>query len=241
MTRSTLSFTEAVRNLLDQYGEGLTHEQARPMLRKMGVAIANDPPERTDDYRAWEKVAKGYHKPDWNDAATVKAFYAQTTEEAGLKGKAAQAVIDMAEATRPYLNERNSFDVCKYNWKKSRTTGSSKPVNVQANAKSQAAAKVSRKAVNTVVVKPRPKHRPAVVGDDEYAAAMEAMKFIEQNGGLDAVKTRNEKKKEKLATLREQLQNIQQQVETLEAETIDIDAKVDLTERLLRKIKRDAA
>lgn len=165
--RTPSAYTLAIRQLLDQHNGELSHSQIRPLLKKLGHDVAEEPANRRSDGLAkFEEYAC-----DLNDPESIAAVVAAC----GFDKKTAEAVVAEAQLRAAFKAERNNFDVTKYHWAKNResgtTTVSRKPVSSK-NTKAKTA-KGSK-------VLPKPKHHR-----DEASDPLDVVKKV---GGVAAAR-----------------------------------------------------
>jgi hypothetical protein len=116
-----------------------------------------------------------------------------------------EVAIREAHARKAFRNEQNSFDVTKHNRRNDSTRGSAKPV---------AAAKPSPapKLVGAEPTGPRPKHARPPAGAD---VSLEALRRVQELGGLVAAKAHLAKTEKAADDLRRQAEQKYAEVTTL--------------------------
>lgn len=237
MAREASSLTKAIRSLCDETNFEITHGQARPRLKEMGFDIAPEPNEKmSEDVSAFEaafKVACENHNFDADNPEHVKQLRGIAGKTLGWNDHKVRIVSREIDNRRSFHNERNSFDVSKYNYKKLKESRAATPSRKPADKPTPAPARQPRKTARPNVVKgPKPKHQPAAparthTSGEEYAAEVAALQFVEDNGGI--------------AGVMEQKETLEQQKAALEAQIADLDAKLELVQRLADRVKKNAA
>lgn len=179
MARVASDLTKAIRRLCDETNFAITHAQARPKLVAMGFPIAAEPGEKSEVYRIWEDHASG--RPT-KDASTsdMKAWYKATVRAAGLPANAIEAIMIEDAVHRTFCNERNNFDVTKYNYQRK--------VGTHASQKPEVVTKPTKRprATEAVVVR---NTKPKVVVADAASAAkdVELITWLLEQGGVAKV------------------------------------------------------
>lgn len=225
MAREASDLTKAIRTLCDETGGTITHAQSRIRLKEMGFEIVADPGEKSDDLQLFERTCGEFEIDDPKNPDHVAQLHEAARAKLGWTPNKLRTMHREIEARRLFHNERNNFDVTKYNWKQARPTPSRKPVTATAtpNAKSRVAAKTARKVVAdkpepaVVKAKPRPKHAPAQVAADQYTSALEALKQVKAMGGIGAVQKKLDADRQKHADLVAQAETVAEGVGKLEA------------------------
>lgn len=225
MAREASDLTKAIRNLCDETSGAITHAQSRVRLKEMGFEIVADPGEKSDDLQLFERTCGEFEIDDPKNPDHVAELHEAVRNKLGWTPHKLRAIHREIEARRLFHNERNNFDVTKYNWKQSRPTPSRKPVvpSSTPNGKSRVAAQTARKVVaekpepEVVKTKPRPKHAPAQAAADQYALGLEALKQVKAMGGIGAVQKKLEAGKVKQADLEAQAATVAEQNAGLEA------------------------
>lgn len=200
MAGRTLSpLNEAIRTLCSQTNGAITHGEARPKLKELGFEIADQPPKKSGEVTQFESECDKYNVKDPNDPAQVKELHQIVCGSLGwpFNGKTYKSVMAEIAIRKAFEDERNNFDVTKFNWKQSHLNGTSaKPAaSTDAKAKTAAQAKKNGVPVRTVAAPARPAARPAVVrtapvpaGADPAAWGMdEVVEYLRKNGGFDKV------------------------------------------------------
>ena len=116
MARKAGEMTKAIRKLCVDSNFQITHAEARPLLVKLGFKVAKEPAEKSDSYKKWEAKKKGPYPK--GDDARLKAFYLRFIKAAGLPVNCLDAIMEEDAVHRAFYNERNNFDVTKYNWQR---------------------------------------------------------------------------------------------------------------------------
>lgn len=222
MAREASDLTKAIRNLCDETNGAITHAQSRARLKEMGFEIVPDPGEKSDDLQLFEKTCSEIEINDPKNPEHVAQLHEAAREKLGWTAYKLRAIHREIEARRLFHNERNNFDVTKYNWKQARPTPSRKPVDPTPtpNGKSRVAAKTSKvvltKEPAVVRTPPRPKHAPAQVAADQYASGLDALKQVKAMGGIGAVQKKLEAGKTKQADVEAQAATVAEQNALLE-------------------------
>jgi len=209
MPRPASDYTEAIRSLLDETGGSITHGDARPRLEKLGFEIAKKPKPKSEALSAVEEY--DYDKKALDaalregDKKTVAAILDPVWVATGLDDAAQKAVVTEMKVRLAFYDERNNFDVTKYNW--SQTDKSRKPSTSRkpADSKNQRARAATTKKAGD---QPKPKHRrrkrsrvanpsPSPVTASNTSATIEptadelaALELIEKLGGVGNAETR---------------------------------------------------
>ena len=198
MSRPVSEFTEGVRKLLAQYKGDITHADARPLLEKMRIAVAEKPGDKTEEYSKFEACWEN-GRPDLSDEAVVE----KALHKCGFEGKIAKAVLDEATIRSTFAAEANSFNVTKNGWMKKGTP----KAKTQAKSKGKSGRPVGRPVVKKVgspaVAKKagRPKATVAVFG----SPTEEAFGMVKKAGGLASAEA-------KVAALREEADALEKAV-----------------------------
>jgi uncharacterized coiled-coil DUF342 family protein len=237
MARQASKLTEAIRSLLEESNGSITHGQARPRLKKMGFEIADDPGEMSEHYSAFDKARKEYEKPA--NADEFKAMVEAIGKELNWSAQTIRVVQREHVARKLFRDERNNFDVCKHNWSLKRSGGtetntSKKPKDGE-TSKAKVAKKVAAKTKPTpaTVVKAQPKHgKKSDVGD--YEAQLEALRYVEEQGGTAAVQKEIDAMKAEAVELREQ-------ADAKDSEAAALAEKLEQVELLKKRIDKSAA
>lgn len=120
MAREASELTKAIRKLCQQTDFKITHSEARAHLKRLGFKIAPEPPEKSEAYKKWEAKRSGKYP---KDPLKLAAYYRMTVRIAGLPFDSADAIMKEDAPHRAFNNERNNFDVTKWNYH--RVVGSS--------------------------------------------------------------------------------------------------------------------
>lgn len=120
MGREASDLTKAIRKLCQQTNFRITHSEARSHLRRMGFKIAPEPPEKSENYKRWEAKRTGKYP---KEPEKLLAYYRATVRAAGLPFEIVDAIMKEDVPHRAFNNERNNFDVTKWNYH--RVVGSS--------------------------------------------------------------------------------------------------------------------
>jgi hypothetical protein len=241
MAREASPLTQAIRNLCEQTKGAITHSEARPKLAKLNFEIAPEPdPSMNDDVKLFEgkfkEVCDGYDFDPKNEAH-VKDMHGKTFEALGWTPHKGRAVVREIAGRTAFKNERNSFDVCKYNWRQSAGTTSEKPTgkNVPPDPKAKTAAKVARTTRSTAapaVIKPQPKHPAAAAAKakangktvaHDLKAETEALAYVEANGGVSALTAK--------------LDGMVKEIAAKQAEADALKAKLDMVNALKARLQ----
>ncbi len=175
MARKASEFTKAIRRLCEKTNFGITYATARPRLIRMGIKIAAEPPKKSDLYKQWEEHRGKYPK----NPEKLLAYYRATVKAAGLSATAVEAIMKEDVPHRAFRDERNYFDVTKWNYHQ-RVGGTLGQKSVEVTIK-----KTARSATEKFVAESKPTHKPVKVVAD--ADAIEALKCLLENGGAEAV------------------------------------------------------
>lgn len=178
MGREASELTKAIRKLCQQTDFRITHSEARSHLRRMGFKVAPEPPEKSENYKRWESKRTGKYP---KEPENLLAYYRTTVRAAGLPLEIVEAIMKEDAPHRAFNNERNNFDVTKWNYH--RAIGSS----------------VSRK----------PKTRTVVVKSSKTTVlereAVAALNWLLENGGTAAVERKVQSLKNELAQMMKML------------------------------------
>lgn len=198
MAKPASDLTLAIRGLCEETDGAITHSEARPRLKKLGFTIRRDPGRQSPELTAFDSYAV-----DYDDTESIDA----TANACGFSADTVKSVIREYNARQTFKSERNNFDVTKNIWKKNRASGkptpSRKPVAASRNARAKTAAKSSQPEP----ARPRGKRvaAPAVL---QTGAEMEALAFVESNGGLSAVEATLEKARETVSELEQVVETV---------------------------------
>lgn len=113
MARKASELTKAIRNLCQKTDFKITYSEARPVLKKMGFEIAPEPSDKSTRYKIWESFKSGRYPKDQKD---VYSWYKKIANKAGLPEDAVDEIIEEDVPHRNFNNERNYFDVTKWNY-----------------------------------------------------------------------------------------------------------------------------
>lgn len=198
MSRTASDYTEAIRSLLDETGGSITHGEARPILESLGFDIAAKPDIKSselsdlDEYEYDEKGVSAAIRED--DMKTVHSILEPVFNSTGFDEDTQKAVINEMKVRLAFFDERNFFDVTKFNWsqttKSEKTSQSRKPVSI----KNQRAVGAVTKKTETPLPKhkrrgrPRKQQSPTVV--QPTAEELLALEMIEKLGGVSNAEAR---------------------------------------------------
>lgn len=113
MGREASDLTKAIRKLCQQTDFRITHSEARSHLRRMGFKIAPEPQEKSENYKRWEAKRTGKYP---KEPEKLLAYYRATVRAAGLPIEISEAIMKEDAPHRAFNNERNNFDVTKWNY-----------------------------------------------------------------------------------------------------------------------------
>jgi hypothetical protein len=153
MSREASELTQAIRQLLDETNGEITHSEARAKLTKLGFDLAEEMPEKSEEFSAWEQ-----YEVDYDDPNSI----ANTAAACNFDEKTTKAVVREAKLRTAYKAEANSFNVIKSIWKKSLEKSQEKPVE-ETSAVSLVKRKRGRPRKGTpvpVAVEPKKMGRP---------------------------------------------------------------------------------
>lgn len=146
MPRTLTPLTAAIRQLIDEHGFDLTHSQARPLLKKMGIPIVKHHGRRSDEETEWEAAWKEYALPrGWTDeehAELVASTVDAVRKDLGITKAEAARRHKQHLKRKEWDTEVNAFDCAKVNYAKFLQSGaspSSRPAESK-NTKAQTAA-----------------------------------------------------------------------------------------------------
>ncbi len=173
MSKAAGDLTVAIRGLLDADGD-LTHLTARPLLKKLGFPIVPKPGRGlAAELKQWKEYGV-----DYDDPSSIE----DTIAECGFDEETGKAVV----AKALFVAEANNFNVVKNIWTKLQASGASTP-----SRKPKAKAKNQRATAAASQPKPaRPrgdKKKKAAPTLLKTGAEIEALVFVEENGGMAAV------------------------------------------------------
>lgn len=192
MSRTASPLTLAIRALCFETSGEIKHSEARPQLEGMGFQLATKPPRRSGpDYL---KELKEYDV-DYDDPEVV-GIIANTL---GIDEEMAQAVL----VEREWAAEVNNFNVVKNLWKKHPEDRGEKPSGKVATTPTATATRPPAK-------RGRPKKAKVTAPTAVEAGDMEALEFVETNGGLPNVRNL-------LVEAEAEVARLQSIVETVEA------------------------
>ena len=199
MSKSASDLTMAIRGLCEVTKGAITHSEARIRLDEIGFKPVTDPGGRqSPELTAWLK-----YDVDYNDPESIQT----TADECGFSDPTLKAVLKEHKVRTEFKSERNNFDVTKNIWKKNKASGKATPSRKPAaasrkNARAATAAKKNQPVRATTAAKknqptparPRGKNKnrqqqkkvaaPAIL---QTGAELEALAFVESNGGMAAV------------------------------------------------------
>lgn len=192
---------EAIRKLCADTNGTITHGEARPSLKEMGFEIAEQPPKKSSEVTQFETECDKYNVKDPNDPAQVKELHQIVCGSLNwpYNGKTYKAVMAEIAVRKAFEDERNNFDVTKFNWKQSNANGTSAKPAGSTDTKAKTAAQATRNGVPArpaAAAAPKPPARqparPAVVrtapAADPSTWDMDAVvEFLRKNGGTDKV------------------------------------------------------
>jgi hypothetical protein len=157
MARKASKLTKAIRSLCQETDFKVTYSEARPILQKMGFKIAQEPSGKSDNYKIWESFKSGRYPKNQKD---VYSWYKSIATKAGLPEGVVKNIIEEDAPHRNFNNERNYFDVTKWNYHRMIGSKSSE----------------------------KPKTKPVRKSFDSHKEAMNALKWILEQGGILNVK-----------------------------------------------------
>jgi hypothetical protein len=189
MARKASEFTKAIRRLCEKTNFGITYATARPRLIRMGIEVAPEPPKKSDVYKKWEEHRGKYPK----NPERLLAYYKSTTKAAGLPSTMVEAIMKEDAPHRAFRDERNYFDVTKWNYHQrvGETISSKPPVSITK--------KGGRPMPENFVTESKPVQRPVKVVVD--SDAIEALKCLLENGGAEGVEKKMAQLKAEVARL----------------------------------------
>ena len=214
MTRLMNPITIAIRKLLDQHGEGLTHISAVPLLAEIGkeegFAVLENPGPRSEELRNMDK-----YEINWKDDDSIQAV----AEVCGLSTAAGQSAKREIFRHKAWELQGNSFNVAKHDWKCDKAGGVSKrPTKESKNVRAVAAKQQQKKRgrppkVAELVKRGRPpkvaepvkRGRPVKISMpsmndlDEFAA----LNYVETHGGMPNVQELLAKAQSEVAYLKQ--------------------------------------
>lgn len=180
MSREASDLTKSIRRLCEETNFSITHAQARPKLAEMGFSIAPEPAEKTDAYKQWEHHATNRPK----DQAELAAWYKATVKSAGLSQKLVESIMEEDGVHRAFNNERNNFDVTKYNYQRKVGSHASQKPEI-ANKVSPPAKHPRHEVDDAVPIKPKPKVILEEMTNLEHD--VNSLKWLIEQGGRSSV------------------------------------------------------
>jgi len=152
MPRNLTDRTAAMRQLWEKHGLGLTHQEARPLLKKLGVKIAPKPKRRTADETTWHKAWDAYDV-DYNDPSSIDSTVEAVAKECGFDAPTAKQLHRAEMRQRAFVSERNHYDCSKVNYAKLLESGaatpSARPLDSRNTKAKTAAAAAAAGEINT--------------------------------------------------------------------------------------------
>ena len=204
MARPASPLTLAIRELCDKSSGAVTHAEARPLLEKRGFPIAPQPSTPSEQLHQWQQVDSKFRDPDPTNQAAVKAYNDRIAEKCGFDRKTTNAVLAEMATRQAFADERNNFDVTKYNWRSSAATPSRKPSAPVGRGPGR-----PRKIVEVRRGPGRPRKIAATMTTPSETEISAALNTVEKVGGLGAVQTR-------VQELNTQIQAVQAEIAQLE-------------------------
>jgi hypothetical protein len=205
MAKPASELTLAIRSLCEESGGTITHAQARPKLKKLGLKIVRDPGRQSANLTSWLE-----YDVDYDDADSIQS----TADACGFDAEVTKAVLKEHGQRVAFKKERNNFDVTKNIWKKALASGKPSASRKPSGGKNQRAVAASAPEPARPRGKGRTVAAPAVLQTGEE---MEALQFVEANGGMAAVETM-------LTEARQTVTDLESVVSTVEALTKRITA-----------------
>ncbi len=225
MSRVASPFTVAAKNLIRAAKCNIKYPEARQLLIKQKIEVAEEPGERSSDCAKFVEAFDGYTKP-----ANDEEFQATASEigkTLGFSNQRLPAIVAEYWRHKAYKDEVNSFNVSKSMVKKelgiTKVSASRKP-----------ALQSSKGGKNSGIVR-LPARRTAVAAtptgstEDEY----EALRFVEDNGGKVAILQQIESANAEAA-------DYKQKAEEAEAQAQDLLQKLDLVAKLHQRVSAAA-
>lgn len=245
MARTASPLTVAIRALCDKTKFNITYSEARPLLTEQGFEMAREPNKDMDadvaaleaKFEKAEKKARREYDFDEKNEADVQAIRVIAAKEVGKTlgwdDRKSAAVLDEMDCREAFKNERNSFDVAKHYYKKTKDSAAPTPSRKPEPTPTHkgAAAKTGGKfaPVPAVVKGPRPKHRSAasaLPNTDEMAA----LAFIHENGGIAAVK-------KLIASAKADANEARKQAEEKDAEAASMEAMLEAADKIRKMLE----
>lgn len=197
MPRTASEYTEAIRSLLDETSS-ITHGDARSKLEDLGFDLAVKPKHKSyqlsilDEYEYDEKGVSAAMRE--GDMDTVRAILQPVFNSTGFDAETQDAVINEMQIRLAFYDERNFFDVTKFNWSQTTKSAKPSPSRKPTSTKNQRAVR----AVTKTEVTPPPKHKrrgrprkvvsPMVV--QPTIVELNALEMIEKLGGVSNAEAR---------------------------------------------------
>jgi hypothetical protein len=238
MARQASEFTLAVRKLFEETNGTITHAEARPKLVERGIAVARQLDDKSEDCSAFLTAVSQYQRPTTDDE--FKAMANEIATSLGWTPARLKNVIAEYNIVKEFRAERNGFDVTKNSW-------------LKAQGKSEIVRSKSRKpkdGLKAIVMpasdKPQPKHGVVAVarrkvGVSSYQEQMDALKYVEENGGIKEIKKQIGTLHAEAADLRENAAQLQDDANARELEANELQSKLQLLESLATQLKGAAA
>lgn len=184
MPKRESEFNAAVRKLVDD-NQDITYEQARPLLKKMGLKIARHPGRVSSDLSTLED---GYTLEKGINQETLAA----TMKEAGLDPANAPKVLREIRTRVAFKAQANVFNVTKSNRRKAIADGTATKPEPKAEPKAKRGQKTTEPKV-TPKKRGRPKKETTVAstpknGKIDDITAMLAL--VQKNGGVQGATQR---------------------------------------------------
>jgi hypothetical protein len=213
--------TVAIRELCEETKGDITHKQARPLLAKKKFPIVPEPDAALNE--DVEAITSKYEFSDASDTTQQKDLATKMGWTLPRTKAAMNEIVNRAA----YKAETNNFNVVKHNWKTSGGATSVKPKG-KGSAKAATAAATGakvKKNVKPIVVVGRGRGRPRKVAAPVFTPndEMQALTFVEANGGQVGVAQR--------------IEALRAEAAAKEAEAADLATKLEMVSNLAKRLK----
>ena len=200
MPRTASDRTEAIRSLLNETNGSMTHGESRPKLEALGFDVAVKPKHKSSELSTvdeYEYDIKGLAAAMRdNDNKTVREILDPVFESTGFDEDVQNAIIKEMRVRLDFYDERNFFDVTKFNWTQTVKSGKPSVSRKPTSTKNQRAVAAVTKNDATPPPKHKRRGRPRKVQSPQVvrptADELSALVLIEKLGGVSDAEARIE-------------------------------------------------
>lgn len=181
-------FTVACRELFKKHGLNLSYKDARPLLKEMGVKVVKSPGRVSEKFSQFWAVAKDYNFQEVRGTDQENQWYEELCRKAGLQSSDVAEIRREHSARLAWQKQQTLYDVNKHTYRKSHASGvvSRKPATSKRGRKPAASKQLQTKT-----------------------NAMEAVKYVLENGGVEAVQGQVADLESKIAEMTAEVERLQ--------------------------------